>query len=45
MGLFKGETYPIAENLAKNGFYLPSGVGLKNNQLKYIIKTANELLN
>ena len=44
MGLFKGESYPIAENLAKNGFYLPSGVGLKNNQLKYIIKTANEIL-
>ena len=44
MGLFKGESYPIAENLAKNGFYLPSGVGLKNNQLKYIIKNVNEIL-
>ena len=44
MGLFKGESYPIAENLAKNGFYLPSGVGLKDNQLKYIIKTANKIL-
>ena len=44
MGLFKGESYPIAENLAKNGFYLPSGVGLKNNQLKYIIKITNEIL-
>jgi len=44
MGLFKGESYPIAENLAKNGFYLPSGVGLKNNQLKYIVKIVNEML-
>ena len=44
MGLFKGESYPIAENLAKNGFYLPSGVGLKNNQLKYIAKTASKIL-
>ena len=44
MGLFKGESYPIAENLAKNGFYLPSGVGLKNSQLKYIVKIVNETL-
>ena len=45
MGLFKGESYPIAENLSRNGFYLPSGVGLKNGQLKYIVKMANEILN
>ena len=44
MRLFKRESYPVAENLAKNGFYLPSGVGLKKNQLKYIIKIANEIL-
>ena len=43
MGLFKGESYPIAENLSRNGFYLPSGVGLKNGQLKYIVKMANEI--
>ena len=40
MGLFKGESYPVAENLSKNGFYLPSGLGLKNSQINYII---NEL--
>ena len=44
MGLFKGESYPIAENLAKNGFYLPSGLGLSSKQLEYIVKTTNKIL-
>ena len=44
MGLFKNESYPIAENLSKNGFYLPSGVGLKNNQIDYIVKIVNKIL-
>jgi perosamine synthetase len=44
MGLFKGESYPVAENLSKNGFYLPSGLGLSNSDLKYIIKETNEIL-
>ena len=38
MGMFKNERYPVAENLSKNGFYLPSGLGLKNTQIKYISK-------
>lgn len=33
MGLFNGESYPIAEKLARNGFYLPSGLGLKEEEL------------
>jgi perosamine synthetase len=44
MGLFKNESYPIAENLSKNGFYLPSGVGLKNDQIDYIVKIVNKIL-
>ena len=39
MGMFKNESYPVAENLSKNGFYLPSGIGLKNTQIRYICKT------
>lgn len=38
MGLFKNETYPIAENMARNGFYLPSGLGLKSGDLEFIVK-------
>ncbi|MHA4844008.1 DegT/DnrJ/EryC1/StrS family aminotransferase [Flavitalea antarctica] len=28
MGLFKNESYPESEKIARNGFYLPSGLGL-----------------
>jgi len=28
MGLFVGEHYPVAENMARRGFYVPSGLGL-----------------
>lgn len=33
MGYFKGEHYPVAERLARRGFYLPGGVGLSDGQL------------
>jgi perosamine synthetase len=45
MGLFKKESYPVAENLSKNGFYLPSGLGLSNKQLEYIVRITNKVLN
>lgn len=32
MGLFQNEQYPVAENLARCGFYLPSGLGLKQKE-------------
>jgi len=38
MGLFSGESYPVAEKLARNGFYVPSGLGLTTNDLNYIIE-------
>ena len=44
MGLFKGESYPVAENLSKNGFYLPSGLGLKNSQINYIINELKKVI-
>lgn len=33
MGLFEGETYPVAERLARRGFYLPSGLGLTADEM------------
>lgn len=33
MGLFAGEHYPVAERLARRGFYLPSGIGLSERQI------------
>jgi len=33
MGFFKGEKYPVAERLARRGFYIPSGLALTNEQM------------
>lgn len=40
MGLFKGESHPVAERLARRGFYLPSGLALTDDQ---IIETAGRV--
>jgi perosamine synthetase len=44
-GFFPGESYPVAERLARRGFYIPSGIALTNRmidvvsaQLKDIVK-------
>lgn len=42
MGLFKGENYPIAENMARCGFYLPSGLGLDSIEVMEVIKCIRE---
>lgn len=36
MGLFKGEHYPVAERIARNGFYIPSGLGLKDEEVEIV---------
>jgi perosamine synthetase len=36
MGLFKGESYPVATELSDRGLYLPSGSGLKSEEIDYI---------
>ena len=33
MGLFHGERYPIAERIARRGFYVPSGMALSSAQI------------
>ena len=43
-GLFKGIKLKNSEFISKNGFYLPSGIGLKNQELKFIIKSLNSIL-
>jgi perosamine synthetase len=41
MGFFLDEKYPNAERLARCGFYLPSGLGLQNDEINYIIDQIN----
>jgi perosamine synthetase len=41
MGLFLNEHYPVGEKLARNGFYVPSGLGLTNEE---IIEVCNLMI-
>ncbi len=43
MGLFKDESYPMAEKLARCGFYVPSGLGLQDNEIEIVSATLKEL--
>jgi len=43
MGLFNNEHFPNAEKLARNGFYLPSGLGLSNEQIDRVIENVKTI--
>lgn len=43
-GLFAGETHPVAERLARRGFYLPSGLGLTAAQQEQTAAAVKTLL-
>ena len=43
-GLFKGEQYPVAENMAKRGFYVPSGMAITDNQIRNVSNKLIHLL-
>tara|TARA_B100001123_G_C15333982_1_gene1032141 strand:+ start:3839 stop:4972 length:1134 start_codon:yes stop_codon:yes gene_type:complete len=44
MKFFKKTKMPIAEYISKSGFYIPSGLGLKNSEINYISKTLLKIL-
>lgn len=43
-GLFGGESYPVAENIARRGFYIPSGVALADGQIEYVAAQVREVV-
>jgi len=43
MGLFKNEKYPVAEKLARNGFYLPSGLGLSEEEVSAVFLAIKKI--
>jgi perosamine synthetase len=43
MGLFQDETYPVAERLGTHGFYLPSGLGLLDEQITEVSGALREV--
>ncbi len=44
MGLFEGEQYPVAEKLARRGFYIPSGLALTDTQQDRVVAGLREIL-
>ena len=44
MGLFVGESYPVAERIARRGFYIPSGMALTGEQLERSAAAVKEIL-
>jgi perosamine synthetase len=45
MGLFLNESFPVAERLARNGFYIPSGLGLQADDTKYVTDAIFNFVN
>jgi perosamine synthetase len=43
-GLFKGEVYPVAERIARQGLYLPSGLTLTESQLNQVCQAVESIL-
>lgn len=44
MGLFENESYPVAERLARRGFYIPSGLGITEQQIETAAKRLISIL-
>jgi perosamine synthetase len=43
-GLFSHEQYPVAERLARRGLYLPSGLGLKEDQINSVCDAIRSIV-
>ena len=44
LGLFREERYPVAERLARQGLYLPSGLALTQEQLEQVCQAVHAVL-
>jgi len=44
MGLFEGESHPVAERIARRGFYVPSGMALTETQQLEVAAALREIL-
>jgi perosamine synthetase len=44
MKLFHGESYPVAERIARRGFYIPSGLALSDQQMEQVARILHEIL-
>jgi perosamine synthetase len=44
MGLFKNESYPVAERIARRGFYIPSGMALNTEQIEHVADVVKRIM-
>ena len=44
MGLFEGERHPVAERIARRGFYVPSGLGLTERQIETAARRLKSIM-
>ena len=45
MNFFKNVKLPNAEFISKNGFYIPSGIGIKNKEIEFVINNLKKIIN
>ena len=44
-GFFQNETHPNSEYIAKNGFYIPSGLGILDDDIDYVCDAIESSVN
>ena len=44
MGLFADAKCPVAEKIARRGFYIPSGLALTEDQINTVVHAVREVL-
>ena len=44
MSLFQNESCPVSERLARQGFYIPSGLGLTEDQMDYVARNLKRIV-
>lgn len=44
MGLFRGETYPVTERIARKGLYIPSGLAITSEQMDHVCAAVRKIL-
>ena len=45
LGWYTDESYPVAENMAERGFYIPSGLALTEHEIYTVVETLKTVLN
>eukprot|EP00435_Cladocopium_sp_Y103_P072258 s894_g39.t1 len=44
MGFFKGQSFPVAERIARRGFYIPSGLALEDHEVEEVARRVRKVM-